>query len=265
MTVGGWVYTGQGVWASSSDGSWSDVLKWTADGGVPGKDGPVLSAADTATFGQTGPQTVTLDISPQVSALSLSNGPYTLNTLTGNTLHLSTTSGQASIVSSGTQNVTVPVSLDSSTAVTTSGGNDVLTLAGLVSGSGGLAKIGSGTLVLSSTNNHASGFTGGTTLVGGNLEYTSSAAVDKGNVEFAGGNLVLNFGAGGGSVVTSADSGSGLSASAPSAGLGSAAVVPPAGAGSALTVAGVPEPGTLGLLGAGLLAGLIAWLRRRRA
>ncbi|MGA2032070.1 MAG: autotransporter-associated beta strand repeat-containing protein, partial [Thermoguttaceae bacterium] len=357
QNITGSVYSGQGVWAASNSGNWSDFSKWQALGGVPGKDGPTLSAADTATFGQAGSQTVTLDISPQVSALNLSNGPYTLNTLTGaNALHLSSTaSGQAAVASSGTQNIAAPVSLDNLTDVTVSSGSlsisgaisgpgglvkngtglltlnatpnsyqggttisggtlqfgsssslgstgltinagtaktqgdfnlnathpvnlnsasatidpansgDVLTLSGVVSGSGGLTKMGSGTLVLSNTNNHASGFTGGTTLSGGTLEYTSSAAVDKGSVEFAGGNLVLSFGAGGGSVVSSADTASGLSASSPSAGLDSAVVAPPAGAGSALTVAGVPEPGTLGLLAAGLLAGLIAWLRRRRA
>ncbi|MGA2032102.1 MAG: PEP-CTERM sorting domain-containing protein [Thermoguttaceae bacterium] len=269
--MAGYVYSGLGVW-NASGGTWSTFANWseTNSGGVPGVDGP-LSAGDTATFANAaGPAaTVTLTGSATVSSLTLSNSAGSSFTIAGSgaqgTLHLSTTSGQASVVSSGTQNITAPVSLDSRTAVTTNNGSDLLTLAGLVSGSGGLAKIGNGTLVLSSTNNHANGFTGGTTLVGGKLEYTSSSAVDKGNVEFAGGNLVLSFGAGGGSVVSSADTGSGLSASAASAGLDSAAVAPPAGAGAALTVAGVPEPGTLGLLAAGLLAGLIAWLRRRRA
>ncbi|MGA2030663.1 MAG: autotransporter-associated beta strand repeat-containing protein [Thermoguttaceae bacterium] len=268
LALTGVVYSGLATWGGGS-GTWSPIANWSeaSYGGVPGVDGPTLSATDTATFNTLGAQTVTLDISPQVSALNLSNGPYTLNTTGAYTLRLSNTAtGQASIVSSGTQTITAPVALDSPTTVTTPTRNsDVLTLAGLVSGSSGLTKNGSGMLVLSNTNNHASGFTGGTTLSGGTLEYTSSAAVDKGNVEFAGGNLVLNFGAGGGSVVTGADSGSGLSASSPSAGLGSAAVVPSSGAGAALTVAGVPEPGTLGLLAAGLLAGLIAWLRRRKA
>ncbi|MGA2031189.1 MAG: autotransporter-associated beta strand repeat-containing protein [Thermoguttaceae bacterium] len=268
LALTGYVYSGLATWGGGS-GAWSPIANWSeaSYGGVPGVDGPTLSATDTATFNTAGAQTVSLDISPQVSALSLSNGPYTLNTTGAYTLHLSNTAtGRASITSSGTQTISAPVSLDSPTTVTTPTRNsDILTLAGLVGGNSGLTKNGNGMLVLSSTNNHASGFTGGTTLSGGTLEYTSSAAVDKGNVEFAGGNLVLSFGAGGGSVVTGADSGSGLSASSPSAGVDSAAVASPSGAGAALTVAGVPEPGTLGLLAAGLLAGLIAWLRRRRA
>ncbi|MGA2032505.1 MAG: autotransporter-associated beta strand repeat-containing protein, partial [Thermoguttaceae bacterium] len=337
QAVQGYVYTGQGVW-NAAGGNWSDFSKWTALGGVPGKDGPTLSATDTATFGAAGSQTVTLDLSPQLSALSLSSGPYTL---TGaGTLHLSNTAtGRATVTSAGAQGITAPVSLDSQANVTVTSGSlgvsgaisgpgglvkngtgllnlnatpnsyqggttisagilaignssslgaggvtingatlkttgtvglaqpvalnslsstidpdgssDVLTLAGLAGGSGGLTKIGGGKLVLSNTGNHAGGYAGGTTLAGGMLQYTSSSAVESGGIEFAGGNLVLNFGAGGGSVVTGADTAS------------SPAVAVPSAAAPA-TAAGVPEPGTLGLLGAGLLAGLIAWLRRRR-
>ncbi|MGA2034959.1 MAG: autotransporter-associated beta strand repeat-containing protein, partial [Thermoguttaceae bacterium] len=177
-------------------------------------------------------------------------------TVNGGTLEISDPSnlGTSGItINAGTLKTTGTITLDAavtlgdpaSTLEQDDPNNDSLTLAGLVSGSGGLTKIGSGTLTLTNTGNSAGGFTGGTTLAGGTLQYNSSSAVDPGSIVLAGGNLLLNFGAGGGNVATSADA-------------------VPSAATPAETAANTPEPGTLGLLAAALLAGLLVCRRRRR-
>ncbi|MGA2033209.1 MAG: autotransporter-associated beta strand repeat-containing protein, partial [Thermoguttaceae bacterium] len=139
-------------------------------------------------------------------------------------------------------------------------------LSGLLSGSGGLIKSGNGTLALTNTDNYANGFTGGTTIAGGTLEYSDPSAVDGGNIEFAGGNLVLSLGgiSGGGSV-SSTDGASRRAALSPSAGGESPAA--PAPAAYRPPVAGVPEPCTRGrrVVAQPARQGLVARLRRRRA
>jgi autotransporter-associated beta strand protein len=73
--------------------------------------------------------------------------------------------------------------------------------AGTLTGSGGLTTTGAGIVTLSGTNT----YTGGTTIDAGVITATSSASVPPGGaVVLAGGNLVLNFGAGGGSVMADA-------------------------------------------------------------
>ena len=104
---------------------------------------------------------------------------------------------------------------------------------------GGLTKIGTGTLVLSGTDNT---YTGGTDILDGTLEVTSAAALADGSLTV---------------------SAAGVFVFDPTIAAGPAAGETLAGR-TALGVAAapVPEPGGLALLAAGLLAGLGAWRRQ---
>jgi len=109
------------------------------------------------------------------------------------------------------------------------------TFDGAISGLGGsLLKQGTGTLVLSGSNSYA----GGTTVNGGELVATSSTALPDGTS--------LTVGAGGTFVFDPSQAGS-----------------PAVGAAAVSGAAAVPEPGTLALLVAGLVAGFGVWRRTR--
>jgi fibronectin-binding autotransporter adhesin len=103
-----------------------------------------------------------------------------------------------------------------------------------ISGSGSLATIGPGELVLSGTNNS---YAGGTTVAAGTLVVTNNEALAAGSS--------LTVGQGASSLFAPAVAGP--SRAAPSAG-----------------VTAVPEPGTLALLSAGLAGAIASRMRRKR-
>jgi autotransporter-associated beta strand protein len=139
-------------------------------------------------------------------------------------------------------------------------GGYAVTLSGSLSGPGGLNKSGSGALALSGTNSYR----GGTTVAGGTLVFDDSFSLPGvGGMEFAGGNVVLNFGGGGGSVAASAIGPDLSPQDALSA--GGAPTVSEISAGQATQTANVPEPGILQLLAAAAVWAGIAGLCRRRA
>jgi autotransporter-associated beta strand protein len=134
--------------------------------------------------------------------------------------------GNITNASSNDQAIELPITLSRATTVDT-GPADV-TLSGIIDGpSGSLTKVGAGTLTLSGLNTYG----GGTLVLEGTLLVTSANSLPDG------GSLVI------GTAESAAFSGA----------LDPAGVVP-----------GVPEPGTIALLGAGALALLAALWRRRR-
>ena len=190
VNVSGFVYTGQGVWNHGS-GSWSTFDNWQQAGGTPGIDG-ALSANDTATFGSGGSGTVRLDgSSPSISALSFSNASssYAISTGSGSgSLTLTAGVSAASISNAaGTHTINAPLTLGSDVTLQNASGT-TLTLAGVVSGTGGLTQAGSGTVAL----NAAATFTGATKINSGTLALGADGSLASTSIALSGGTLDLS-------------------------------------------------------------------------
>ncbi len=159
-----------GVWTNGSGGNWSANGNWSG-GNVPGVSG---NAADTATFSAAATSgtsvTVTLDTSPQLSAMTFSStSSYVLQGGGTNFLTLSATNGVALVtVSAGSQTIAAPLTLASNANFAPASGTQ-LTLSGAIGGTGAVSMTGAGTLILSGTNS----YTGGTTISAGTLQGTT--------------------------------------------------------------------------------------------
>ena len=238
-------FNGSATWNSSlttsTSSSWNSAPNWFDGSGVPGVDSP---RPGTAIFSGSG-SVVAIDlaggINPNLKALSFSNSGYTLS---GGSLTLDNgPSGTATVtVLSGTQTIgtiadPTVLTLASSASVDIAAASE-LKIAANIGESGSLrslTKLGSGTLVLSGTNN----YTGGTVVNAGILAITSSSALPD--------NQSLTVGAGGTLIFDPSFSGSPVQSASP----------------TMSAVAPVPEPGTLALLIAGLV-GLGAWRRGKK-
>ena len=159
ITVSGFVYTGQGVWNAGS-GSWTNFANWQQAGGTPGLDG-ALSINDTATFGTGVGGTIALNgASPSISSLTFSNASasYVVAQGSGGSVSLlAAESNPASINTlAGSHSISAPLVLGSD--VTFYGESaSLLSVSGVVSGSGALIQSGSGTLALTGVNTYSGG------------------------------------------------------------------------------------------------------------
>ena len=122
--------------------------------------------------------------------------------------------------------------------------NDTLTLAGLVTGTGGLTKTGAGDLAL--TNAAGNDYSGDTNVLAGTLLAQADNALSPNSnlVIGDGASVVLDFGGGGSGTRLP-----GIGAPLPVPGIGGAVAPAPAG------ISTVPEPGTWTLLLAGVISG----------
>jgi autotransporter-associated beta strand protein len=167
-------------WITNVDGLFGIGSNWET-GQVPNGRGI------TATFGSVsgaGP-TLNVTVDKAFTAGSLAFGSpsvsYTLagDGINGHTLTLDNgTGGAASIsVSSGSHAISAPLSIANGLAVALSAdpsaNTPALTISGSVSGTGGLRKMGPGTLVLGATNS----YTGGTEVAGGTLRTMARGAL----------------------------------------------------------------------------------------
>lgn len=188
ISISGFVYTGQGVWATNV-GSWGTYDNWQANGGTPGLDG-ALSANDTATFGSGGSGTVTLDgASPSLQSLTFSNkaSSYEIAQGIGGSLTLQAGNTNATInVQAGSHSITAPLTFGSDVKVTGSS-NTALSL-GPISGVGGLTQSGSGTTILSAANSYG----GNTAVSSGTLVISGGGTVASPTTTISGGTLVNN-------------------------------------------------------------------------
>ncbi len=239
-------FTGFGTWIGTTN-FWNANTNWTdgVNSGVPG-NGSRSGNTDTATFSGSGTTTViTLDITPNVAALSFSGTNYTL---TGGSLTLqqgTTNSGTATVtVTSGSQTIASDVEIAGGNLAIALSHSGILAISGNVSDDLGLRSLtlagdGSGQLILSGTNSYG----GGTNVNAGILYVTNSSAIP--------GDKRLSVGAGGTFIFD------------PNSPAGNVATLAASPATSA--VEAVPEPGTLALLTAAVCGAAVCQrLRSRR-
>ena len=153
-------------------GLWSNPSNWT--GGVLPENGDKV-----ARFRGAGGGTVTVDGSVTIEEIAFDNaaGNYTLAAAPGQAMTLTSANGAASQclvnVIHGSHTIASPLVLASpGNLIAVSNASDTLTISGSVSGSGGLAKTGSGLVVLSGNNS----YTGATTISGGTLAIGNGGA-----------------------------------------------------------------------------------------
>jgi fibronectin-binding autotransporter adhesin len=180
--VGAASFSGSGTWIGSTN-SWSTGGNWV-DGsgasGVPG-DGSRTAGYDTAAFsGSSAITSITLDIMPNLAALSFSAFSYTLN---GGTLTMDSSTGTSVIAASGRrQTIASALEIASGGLDVVLTGSGALAVSGNISDDNGRESLtlggdGSGHLILSGTNNYG----GGTVVNSGTLFVESATALPDGS------------------------------------------------------------------------------------
>ncbi len=164
-------------WTNTTGGAWSDAANWTNT--APATGGATNYTLNFINTGNT--YTATNDLG--VFLLNQLNFNNVAATLWGNGLVLINNGATAPrITQTGNSNVTINTSLVlSNTATFDIGTNGQMILNGTLSGSGGLNKTNTGTLVLTAANT----YTGTTTLYQGILNIQSSGALGTGLLQFS--------------------------------------------------------------------------------
>jgi hypothetical protein len=238
-------YSGPPIWQYATSGSWTDNTKWA--GGIPSSSGATAIVGAVTTM----PVTITLDSPQTLGTLEFTNTPssaagYTLDAGTSGSLTLDNTDSTAHIaVNGGSHEIAAPLYVSNGTLEVTAGSGGALTISGSISDFGAGASLllngdGTGELILSGANNL--GGTGGTATV-------------------SSGTLVLNNGEAlaDGTSLTVGDASFFAGGTQPAGGALSAAGTPLVAA----QLSPVPEPGTLVLAMAVVVAGY-TYRRRRR-
>ena len=239
---------GTPTWSNISGGSWNTSSNWNF--GIAPTNGAGAAAIVGAVT--TSPVTISLDTAQTLGSLtfaSSSSSGYTLTPgVSGSgslTMASSNTSPAQITVTSGSHMITANVVLSSSLDVTPTSGT--LEIDGNISEnppqSGmSLTLNGADTLILGGSNS----FTGGTVVESGTLILTNNEALAVGS------SLTI----GDASAFAGGPTGAGSDSGTVSSGLGAPLAASP-------SITPVPEPGTLVLVVAGVVAGLATWRRRR--
>jgi autotransporter-associated beta strand protein len=190
-------------WIEDGGGDWTDTGSWSST--VPGVQG------DSALFDTnllSGPATINLNASRTVGSVFFDSAAnsYTLAPGTvGSLVFDNDTDDSVLNVLAGVHFITAPVSFTSNLSVLTATPSDAVTLSGGISGAGGLAMNGPGTLLLSGANTG----TGGISMNNGTVDF-GTGSLGSNNLDFDGGRLrwaavntddistaVMTFGTGG--------------------------------------------------------------------
>jgi autotransporter-associated beta strand protein len=164
--------------------NWADSTNWS-NGVIPNSAGAVASLL-TKPLNDT---TVNIASSETVGQLNF-DSPFTYTLSGAGTLHFKGNNGTNAEINTFAASPTIsnPISLDSATNITITYSTDTATISGPISGTGGLAKLGAGTVLLSGTNS----YTGGTNVSAGALQAISPASLPGYNTS---GSVVVGSGA----------------------------------------------------------------------
>jgi autotransporter-associated beta strand protein len=177
----------QSVWVQPGGGSWSSAVNW-ANEIVP--DGAGTAANLGAAIA--GPFNLTLDGNRTLGQLILnSTNSYTISPGGPSTSALVFDWGGNSAIfndQSGSHTISTAIQLNSNLLISITNSGDTMTLGNTISGAGGLTEIGSGTLVLSASNNYA----GTTTITSGTLTIAADGALPTGSMIANNGTLNVN-------------------------------------------------------------------------
>lgn len=180
------------IWIQNTPGgNWSTPADWNV-----APPNAVNAVADiSSTLVLTGACTVTLDISPTVGSLTLTNPnnafSYTLTPSGANTLTMSVSTTPATltvpVANTAAHTIGVPLILSSNLSLTQDSAQN-LTISGVMSGAGSVTKAGAGIVILSGANT----FNGGLTISAGVVQCGVAGVLPPaGSVSMTGGTLNL--------------------------------------------------------------------------
>jgi autotransporter-associated beta strand protein len=151
-----------------TNNNWSTAANWVDD------LGPVSSSTLRLAFDGTTRLTPSLNGNYNINTLRFNStaGAFTLGATAGNSLTFDGVVPSMIQLSDNAQTIDVPVTLNTTTIVETTGAGN-LTLSGVLSGTGGLMKVGINTLVLSGANTYS----GNTTINAGTVILQNGTAL----------------------------------------------------------------------------------------
>lgn len=175
-------------WITDGPGAWGTSANWSG-GSIPDNIGNTARLNTSLTNASS----ITLDAARTLGSLSFTSAnSYTVEAGSSGSLTMNATTGNASLAANaGMHNISAPVSLADTLDIATPLSTTGLTLSGIVSGTGGINKTGTGNLTLSAANS----FSGNVHLAGGTASFAngglgvgSSLNLENTTLQWASGN-----------------------------------------------------------------------------